>query len=462
MTILYFIIALGVLVLVHEWGHFIIARKSGIRVEKFSIGFGPKILSFTRGGTEFRIAPIPLGGYVKLYGEDPIAEAEGNEARAKEISSSPDAFSARPLYARLATVFAGPAMNLVLCLVLMPLVFMVGRMVPVILEEAPVVIGVKASSPAAIAGIEPGDQILRMDGKKISTWSDLINWIALHPNETEKIVLRRNGREISASVQIVFSPTSKQKIGYLGVEPFYFWGDDPIVGDVFGNSPAATAGLKALDKITALDGKPISGWNEMTETIRAGEGKPVTLSYMRGGAKNTVIVTPKFHEGAKAYVIGIAKYVDPNSFVKKRYGFFGAIVAGTKENLKLLDLTVDVLKRLFTFQLSYKALGGPVQIAQASGQAAKSGVGEFLYFLAFLSMQLGVLNLLPIPVLDGGHVLFMAIEGIRRKPVSFKVRMISQQLGLALLLGLMLLVTVNDVDNVWGFTNIWEKIKGIF
>src|SRR3989338_3985662 len=148
MTILYFIIALGILVLVHEWGHFIIARKSGIRVEKFSIGFGPKIIGFKQGGTEFRIAPIPLGGYVKLYGEDPVAEAEGDEAKAREISSSPDAFSAKPVRYRLATVFAGPMMNLVLCLVLMPIVFMVGRMVPVILEKAPVVIGGKGGCPA--------------------------------------------------------------------------------------------------------------------------------------------------------------------------------------------------------------------------------------------------------------------------------------------------------------------------
>lgn len=462
MTILYFIIALGILVLVHEWGHFIIARKSGIRVEKFSIGFGPKIFGFKQGGTEFCIAPIPLGGYVKLYGEDPIAEAEGDEVRAKQIASAPDAFSARPLSARLATVFAGPAMNLVLCFLLMPLVFMVGRLVPVILEKAPVVFGVKADSPAAIAGVQPGDQILRIGDEKTATWADVVNWIVLHPDHSARLAVIRNGREIELPLRSAYSPTTKQKIGYLGIEPFYFWGDDPVVGEVGGNSPAATAGLKANDIIVALGNKKISTWTEMTEIVRGSEGKELKITYRRNGMQQTVLVAPKFHEGAKAYVIGITKYIDPNAFVKKRYGFFEAVVAGTKENFKLLGLTTDVLKRLFTFQLSYKALGGPVQIAQASGQAARSGVGEFLYFLAFLSMQLGVLNLLPIPVLDGGHVLFMAIEGIRRKPVSLKIRMVSQQLGLALLLSLMLLVTINDVDSVWGFTNIWEKIKGIF
>lgn len=462
MTILYFIIALGILVLVHEWGHFIIARKSGIRVERFSIGFGPKLIGFKRGDTEYRIAPIPLGGYVKLYGEDPIAEAEGDEAKAREISSSPDSFSARPVRFRLATVFAGPLMNLFLCLVLMPVVFMVGRLVPVILEAAPVVIGVKDGSPAESAGIQPGDRILKIDGREVSAWSEVINWIALHPAEEARLTVNRSGEELQFPVRTVFSPESKQKTGYLGIEPFYFWGDDAVVGDVSGNSPAAEAGLKERDRITMINGKPVSGWSEMTETIRASRGNPVTLTYLRDKVENNVTVTPKFHEGAKAYIIGITKHIDPDAFVKKRYGFFEAVAAGTRENLKLLGLTGEVLGRLFTFQLSYKALGGPVQIAQASGQAARSGVGEFLYFLAFLSMQLGILNLLPIPVLDGGHVLFMAIEGIRRKPVSLKIRMVSQQLGLALLLSLMLLVTINDVDSVWGFTNIWEKIKGIF
>ncbi|MBI2339742.1 MAG: RIP metalloprotease RseP [Deltaproteobacteria bacterium] len=462
MTIFYFIIALGILVLVHEWGHFIIARRSGIRVERFSIGFGPKIIGFRRGGTEFRIAPIPLGGYVKLYGEDPMAEAEGDEAKAKEIQASPDAFSARPLHSRLATVFAGPMMNLFLCLVLMPVVFMVGRMIPVILEKPPVVLGVKEGSPAESAGLQKGDEILRIDGAGVKKWSDLLDWIGLHPGEEARVTVKRNGKELEMPVRLEYSPATKQKIGYLGIEPFYFWGDDPIVGDVSGNSPAGGAGLKAGDKITALNGKPVSSWTEMTGIIRGSGGSAVTLAYRRNGAENTVTVTPKFHEGAKAWVIGITKYIDPSGFARKRYGLFEALKEGTRENIKLLGLTLDVLKRLFTFQLSYKALGGPVQIAQASAMAARSGAGEFLYFLAFLSMQLGILNLLPIPVLDGGHVLFMVLEGVRRKPVSLKVRMFSQQVGLALLLGLMLLVTINDVDSVWGFSNIWEKIKGIF
>lgn len=462
MTLLYFIIALGILVLVHEWGHFIVARKSGIRVERFSIGFGPKIVSFKKSETEYRISWIPLGGYVKLYGEDPIAEAEGDESKAKEIAASPDAFSAKPLRARLATVFAGPLMNLFLCLVLMPVVFMVGRMVPAILDESPVVLGVKEDSPAERAGLLVGDRLLKVDGKEMDTWSDFMNWVMLHADTEAVVTLERNGVKKEVLIQTTVSPQAKQKIGYAGIEPFFFWGNEPIVGSVSANAPAFQAGLMEKDRISMINGQEVSSWAKMTELIRGSEGKPLVITYLRDGKEAQVSLKPKYHEGAETWIIGITKYVDPQNYVKKRYGFFAAIGAGLKENLKLLKLTGEVLGRLVTFQLSYKALGGPVQIAQVSAMAARSGLGEFLFFLAFLSMQLGILNLLPIPVLDGGHVLFMAIEGIRKKPVSLKVRTISTQFGLAFLLGLMVLVTINDVDSVWGFSNLWDKIKGIF
>jgi len=462
MTILYFIVALGILVLVHEWGHFIVARLSGIRVEQFSIGFGPKIFSFKRGQTEYRIAWIPLGGYVKLYGEDPMAEADGDIEKAKEIEASPEAFSSKSLKARLATVFAGPAMNLVLCLILMPIVFMVGRMVPAILEKPPVVIGVQEGSPAAIAGLQEGDKIISIDGRSMPVWSDFLNWVMLHSEVEATVVFERNGKRQETLLKTTLSPHVKQSIGYSGIEPFFFWGDNAIVGSVNGNSPAAKAGLQEKDKIIAIDGNPVKSWTVMTELIRGSEGKELQITLLRDGQQQQTRIAPMYHDGAQAWIIGITKYMDPSRYVSKRYGFFTAIKEGTKENWKLLKLTGDVLGRLFTFQLSYKSLGGPVQIAKASGAAARSGLGDFLFFMAFLSMQLGILNLLPIPVLDGGHVLFMGIEAIRKKPVSIRARTISTQIGLAFLLGLMLLVTVNDIDMVWGFSNMWESIKGIF
>ncbi|MDO8518948.1 MAG: RIP metalloprotease RseP [Deltaproteobacteria bacterium] len=462
MTILYFIIALGVLVLVHEWGHFIVARRVGIKVEKFSIGFGPKLFSIQGKVTEYQICLLPLGGFVKLFGEDPVAEAEGDEAKANEIASSKEAFSSKSLSKRLATVFAGPSMNLVLALVLMPVVFMLGRMLPAILEEDPVVLGVKEGSPAAQAGILKGDRILAIDGKTVKDWSAVLDWVIVHPNMQSVWTLGREGETKIVPLTTVTSPFSEHEAGYVGVEPHFFWGDDAIVGTVNPGSPAEKGGLKEKDLILSLNGELVPSWTEMSSIVRKSEGKELLTVYKRGAEILETKITPEFSEAISFYVMGITKFIDPALFVKKKYGLIEAVQKGTEETKKLFLMTGDVLGRLFTFQLSVKSLGGPLQIAQASGTAARLGLGEFLYFMAFLSMQLGVLNLLPIPVLDGGHVLFMAIEGIRRKPVSLKARTISTQVGMAFLLGLMILITFNDVDRMWGFSNLFEKIRGIF
>lgn len=462
MTIIYFIIALGILVLVHEWGHFIVARRAGIRVEKFSIGFGPKLFGVQRGETEFRVSILPLGGYVKLFGEDPVAEADGDEKKAREIAQSKDAFSAKPLRHRFITVMAGPVMNLILCFLLMPLVFMLGRQLPSILIEPPEIIGIKADSPAAISGFQDGDRILEIDGRAMDNWTDVIYWVMLYPDHKANVSIDRNGEQLELSLQTITSPHTKQKIGYAGFEPLFFWGNEPIVGTVSPDSPASKAGFRAKDVILTIDGQKVASWSDMTEMIRGSLGKKKVISYKRGGKIKKVAITPVYNENIQTWIVGITKYVNPDNYIKKRYGFFESIKKGTKENLKLFALTGDVLSRLLTFQLSYKALGGPVQIAEATGAAARTGLGGFVYFLAFLSMQLGILNLLPIPVLDGGHILFMGIEGIRRRPVSIKVRNFFTQMGLAFLLGLMVLITFNDIDRIWGLSSIWEKVRGIF
>ncbi len=458
MTLIYFIVALGILVLVHEWGHFIVARKAGIRVEQFSIGFGPKIFGFTSGGTEFKICPIPLGGYVKLYGEDPVGEAEGDDARAKEIAASPDAFSARPIWARLATVMAGPSMNLILCIILMPIVFMLGRSVPVILESPPQVLGIKADSPAQTAGILKGDLIVSIDDKPMATWTEVMNWIILHPNDEAVFDVKRGSEEKKVTLKTIPSPFSEHNMGYTGFEPHFFWGNDPVVGTISPDSPAALAGFMPGDRVTALNGQEVTAWDEMTTIIRANADKEVNVTVKRDSGEVNLTVIPKHSPEADAAVIGVMRKLDENQFVKKKYAPLDAVREGMFEVGKLFGMTTEVLGRLFSFQLSYKALGGPLQIAQATGAAAKSGLSDFLYFLSFLSLQLGVLNLLPIPVLDGGHVLFMSIEAIRRKPLSMKLKNGLVMGGMFFLLGLMVLITINDVDRVVGF----ETIKNFF
>lgn len=462
MTIIYFIIALGILVLVHEWGHFIVARKLGIRVLKFSIGFGPKIFGVKKGETEYRVSLIPLGGYVQLFGEDPEAEAHGDAGLEHEILSQPDAFSAKPLPSRFATVLAGPMMNLVLAFFFMPIAFMIGRQVPVFMDKPPVIMGVQPGSPAFLAGLQKGDRILSINKKETDNWENVLNWVIMHADKEAKVTLNRNGKNEEFLIKTGFNPNVRQKMGYWGVEPFYFWGDDPIVGGFSPSSEALKAGLKIKDKITAVNGQPVSSWTELTQVIRASEGKALILDVNREGKALTLSMTPKYDEGAKAWLLGITKFDDPELLTQKRYEFFSAFKEGTRENLKLAGLTGQVVGQLVTFQLSYKTLGGPVQIAQATAAAARTGWGDLVYFLAFLSLQLGIMNLLPIPVLDGGHLFFMAIEGIRRRPVSLKIRSVSQQVGLVLLLTLMVLVTFNDIESVWGFGKIWQKITGIF
>lgn len=510
MTLFYFIIALGFLVLAHEWGHFIVARKSGIKVETFSIGFGPRLFwwfwnqgefrfchpSFKafkhsgevhhiwekgkyrrevhnlnavpdfklldQGETNYQVSVLPLGGYVKLYGEDPLSEAQGDEDVARQIADSPHAFSAKPWAARLATVMAGPIMNLVLCFLLMPAVFMVGRLMPAILDDKPVILGVRPGSPAEKVGLSKGEVILKFDGREMRTWSDVSNQVLIHPNTEVVLTVAREGVVREVKVDLVTDPEAQQEVGYAGFEPQYFWGNEAIVGSVMPGMPAEKAGLQAKDRVTAVNGEAIENWSQMTEKVRASEGKPLTLDVDRSGAPVKITITPVFKKETNGYVVGLGKFIDPSLLTKKKYAPAEAIRRGFAEGAKLFKITFDVLGRLFTGNLSYKSMGGPVQIAQASGEAAKSGLGEFLYFMSFLSLQLGIMNLLPIPVLDGGHVLFMAIEGIRRKPLSVKIRNTATQIGMISLLSLMAIITFNDLDRLLGFSKLVGKIKGIF
>ncbi len=454
MTIFYFAIGLGLLVLIHEWGHFIVARLCGIRVLKFSIGFGPKIIGFKYGETEYRISLIPLGGYVQLFGEDPSDPDLPPHAQ--------DAFCNKPLPARVATVLAGPVMNLVLACLLMPASLMIGRMIPEFMDKPPVVMGVKENSPANEAGFLKGDRIVKIDAQPVAEWEEVLNWIVMHPEKKVVFEVEREGQKKELPILLGLSPETQQQMGYAGIEPFYFWGDDPIIGHVSAQSPAEAAGLKGQDKITAVNGNPVSSWSDMVDMVRKGDGKPLKMSVLRGVESLSVTVLPHYNQTAQAWQIGVTKFENLSLYHKKQYGFSEALTLGMIENIKLVKLTGYIVRQLFTFQLSYKALGGPVQIAQASAAAARSGFGDFFYFLAFLSLQLGVMNLLPIPVLDGGHLFFMGLEAIFRRPVSVQVRNVFNYTGLVFLLGLMLLVTANDIDTTWGWMNLWNKVRNFF
>ncbi len=449
MTILYFVIAIGILILVHELGHFLVAKKSGIRVEKFSIGFGPKIVGFTMGETEYKIAPIPLGGYVKMTGEDPEDESAATDERS---------FANKSVWTRIKVVIAGPIMNLIFAFIAMPIVFMIGRVEPSYLSEAPVLVGVKGDSPAAAAGFQVGDKLLSIDGKTVSTWDEAQKAIIISTGRKVHITLDRSGKNIDSEVKVETMP--ELRAGYIGVEPMFFFGNEARIDQVKADGPAGKAGIKAGDKVKAIDGKPVDGWIEMSKMIHDANGKEISLTIDRNGESRNMSVTPEYNKEADKWVIGVVKGLKPSDvpMINKKYGFVNAVKHGTRECVNLIVLTFEVLKKLFTAQLSYKSLGGPIQIAQASAAAASYGLSEFLYFMAFLSIQLGVLNLLPIPVLDGGHVLFCVIEAVIRRPVPNRIRSVAQYAGLILILGLMFFVTMNDIDSVWGIKKIIGKI----
>lgn len=456
MTIIYFIITLGLLVFIHEFGHFFAAKKQGIGVEKFSLGFGPKILCFRRGETEYLLSALPFGGYVKLMGEDPN-NAEENAKIPPEKN-----YSARPVWQKMIVVFAGPAMNLILAAVIMPVVFMIGRMEPKFLEEKPVVIGVRAGSVGEKIGLQASDVILELDGKSVEDWRDLLDRVVLKANKDVILKLDRGGQTLLREAHV--DESHETKAGTLGIEPSYFIGNEPVIDEVSPGSAAEKGGLKSGDEIVAIDQQPIATWTDMTDKVEAAQGKVLAVTVKRGGEQKSLSVTPVYDKGLKKWLMGIRKdsSLHTEGFVFKRYGFVSALKHGWAENWKLVGTTLGVLKRLVTLDLSYKALGGPIRIAQASAMAAKAGLPDFLFFLAFLSIQLGVLNLLPIPVLDGGHFLFFAVEGVMRRPVSAKARGIAEQAFFLVLISLMLLVTLNDVDSVWGFGEILARIRSIF
>ncbi len=446
MTFLYFLIALGLLIFVHELGHFILAKRQGVKVEEFSLGFGPRLIGFRKGETDYRISALPLGGYVKMLGEDP-----------QEGSDDPRSFSNKTIWQRAKIIIFGPLMNFVFALVLMPIVFMLGRSQPVFLDQQPVVMGVRGESPAAKAGIEKGDLILKIEGKEVSDWEDALNKFILSPNSRLMLTLERGGKAFEQLMEVSQMP--EMKGGYTGIEPMLFIGNEAVIDGVASGGPAASAGLMKGDRVEAVNGKAISDWMDLAQKVNENGGKEAELKVKRGDDSLVLKVTPEYNEEAKRWLIGIVK--DRQSGMPMtvvRYGFLGSIKEGTKENIKLVGLTFSVLKRLFTGGLSYKVLGGPVIIAKASAAAAASGLSNFLYFLAFLSLQLAIINVMPIPVLDGGHLLFLGIEAVRRKPLSLKVRQYATQAGFFLLVAFMLLVTWNDLESVFGLRSFLKKI----
>jgi regulator of sigma E protease len=420
MTLVYFLIVIGILVFVHEFGHFIMAKRAGVRVEKFSLGMGPKIVGYKKGETEYVISALPLGGYVKMAGENPDEEPTG----------AADEFQSKTVWQRAQIAATGPLTNIVLEFLVMPLVFMVGTY-----AEGPAKVGyVENGSPAARAGFLAGDVIEEINGRSISDWTKALSLIAVNPDTDVKVAVDRKGEK---KVLVLRPETATElRIGMSGLVP-----DMPAeIGKLKPGFPAEKAGVRVNDKILAVDGKTIYHWNQFSSLVRESKGKTLVLTLEREGKRMEQSITPA--EDGGRYVIGVEPVM---RMVFKKHGFFESLRLGFDKTIEAIDLTFITLKKLVTFNLSIKTLGGPVMIAQMSGQAASAGLSSFLSLLAMISISLGILNLLPIPVLDGGLILFLVIEAIRKKPVSRKVMEVSQSIGAAVLITLIAVVSYNDI-----------------
>jgi regulator of sigma E protease len=420
MTLIYFLIVIGILVFVHEFGHFIMAKRAGVRVEKFSLGMGPKLFGYKKGETEYVISALPLGGYVKMAGENPDEEPTG----------AADEFQSKSLWQRAKIAATGPLTNILLAFIVMPLVFMLGTY-----AEGPAKVGyVEQGSPAERAGFEAGDVIVEINGRSISDWTKALSLIAVNPETDVNVTVERGG----ARKTLTLRPASatELKIGMSGLVP-----DMPAeVGRLKPGFPADAAGLQVNDRILAVDGKTIYHWNQFSTLVKDSDGKKLDLLIDREGVRKHIVITPVMDGGR--YVIGVEPVL---RLVFKKYGFLESIRLGFDKTIESIDLTFITLRKLVTFNLSIKTLGGPVMIAQMSGQAAAAGLSTFLNLLAVISISLGILNLLPIPVLDGGLILFLVIEAVRRKPLSRKTMEVAQSIGAAALITLIVVVSYNDI-----------------
>jgi regulator of sigma E protease len=429
-TILSFGFVLGVLVFVHELGHFLAAKRVGIKVLKFQLGFNPTIASFRYGETEYGIGALPLGGYVKMAGENPEEERTG----------AGDEFLSKSKWERFQVLIMGPTMNLLLAVVLTAIVLFQGADVPVF-DDQPVVVGViAAGSPAAKVDIQPGDRVVSVAGHTVDTWEQFFIAIESRANREIPIGLLRNGLELTRNVTPLPAPgNSRFEIGDIGVLPNVH----PHVRTVNAGDPADRAGVKPGDVIIAVDTHPITFASQLRDEIAKHPGKQMALSIVRAGAPQTIQVVPDTH-GAIGW-LGVLPVDETKSF---KPGPIEAVTMSVRKNAEFAGMILQTVWGLITFETSPKQLMGPVAIAQLSGESAQLGWIPLMMLMASISLNLGLLNLMPVPVLDGGHICIMAIEGLVRRDFSQRVKEKMLLAGFVVLMMLMVTVIYNDLARI--------------
>lgn len=441
-NILGFLLVIGILVTVHEFGHFWVARKVGVKVLRFSVGFGqPLWRRIGQDGTEYVLAAIPFGGYVKMLDE---REAEVDPALQSQ------AFNRQPLWARNAIISAGPIANFLLAVLAYWAIFVIGAT-----EMKPIIGPVIPDSPAAAAGLEEGDELVRIGDRNVRAWDSAI--MAFLENSADSSIVvtvnRATGgtaeRSLDLSQQRLLDDEGDvlRKIGLTPWQPTIV----PIVREVIPGSAAAMAELEPGDRIIAIDGNALNDWADLVEAVQTRPNEEVVLRYARQGTEREVATTIQAREGggAQSGVLGITPDVPADLFANAqhevRYGPLAAVPRAIDAGWQAGSLTVSVLFKMVVGEASVKNLSGPVSIAQYAGDSVSLGVIPFLKFLAIVSISLGILNLLPVPILDGGHLLYNGIEWIRGRPLTEAAQVFGQQIGIVLLFMLMALAFYNDI-----------------
>lgn len=448
-TAILFIVVLGPLIFFHELGHFLVARFFGVGVEKFSLGFGPRILGKKIGRTDYRLSLIPLGGFVKMVGDEPDTDLPPEDL--------PFSFTHKHVAKRSLIVFAGPLFNAVLAFIIFfAILYFAG-----ISSIQPVIKNIDANTPAEQAGLQIDDRIVSIDGRSVKSWRDINSIFDKNKGKPVKL-------QIFRQQEILTVELAPKKAAYTDVYgddvPFFDFGisgvAEPlaIVGEVMEEMPAYEAGIRNGDRITSIDGRPIEFWKEMQKIVTGSDGKTMRFGVQRQNDSLEIEITPQLVKdrnltgiSSKSFRIGIRppELIPDKDKITIELSFFESLSQSFRIIGQVTNSFFDFIKNAFKGKVSRELVGGPIRIAQMAQRSAQMGLVELFSFVAAISLQLAILNLLPIPVLDGGHLLFYGIEVIKRGPLSTRARETAQQIGLFLLLLLMVFVLYNDIEFTW-------------
>ncbi|HXW18173.1 MAG TPA: RIP metalloprotease RseP [Candidatus Acidoferrales bacterium] len=426
-------VVLGVVILVHEWGHFVAGKLFGVRVVVFSIGYGPRLWGWKRGDTDYRLSALPLGGYVRMAGDNPIEERTGE----------PHEFLSRPRWQRVLVYLAGPTMNVVLALAIFVGLFtLVGVPSEGYMDKPADVAGVQAHSAAQSAGIQAGDRIIKIGTVENPTWDKALLYLNSLPAKSEvPLVVERGAERLNLTTTLEDPSNPDPALGYPYISP--------VIGQVVQGMPAETAGIKPGDQVISINGRPITTWPLLIDSVSHSDGNPLHIVVRRNGAELAVDAKPvqSLNDfGQTAWMIGAGRQLE--AAVYKRMSPVSAVGQAVKATIGGVGQVVGVVGELITGRVSVRQLQSVVGIARESGQAAKRGPVDFFEWIAMISINLGILNLLPIPILDGGHVMLLAIEGALHRDISLAVKERIIQVGLVFLLVIFVIVMYNDVARI--------------